>query len=85
MAEEIRKLYNENLPIQCPGCVGNSECTVIINDAATDMYPVVNGTLTLPANDWNVYGKVTCGDGIEQNRHYNVCPSYNGELSSVSM
>ena len=78
-----RKPYNEKLPVQCPGCVGNSDCSVTINDAATNTYPVVNSTLTLPADDWNVHGKVTCGNGIEKNE-YHICPSYNGELSSVS-
>ena len=78
--EEKRKLYSENLSVGCPGCAGNSECTVTINGGTMDMFTIVNGNLNLPANDWNVYGKPCCGGGVEEIKCYHVCPSFYGEL-----
>ena len=79
--EEKRKPYNENLSIACPGCAGNSECTVTINGAAMDMFTMVNGSLSLPADNWNVYGELCCGGDVEETiMCYRVCPLYYGEL-----
>ena len=74
--EEKRKLYNDNLSVDCPGCAGNTDCTVIINGATMDTYTIVNGTLSLPASDWNVYGNLCCGNGTEETiKCYHVFPS----------
>ena len=79
--EEKRKLYNENLSVECPGCAGDNECAITINGATMDTYTMVNGTLSLLAGDWNVYGNLCCGNGIEETiKCYQVCPSYDGEL-----
>ena len=50
-----------------------------------DTYTIVNGTLSLPASNWNVYGNLCCGNGTEETiKCYHVCPSYDGELASLN-
>ena len=72
------KPYNENLSLDCPGCHAD-ECPVSINGIdATATATVQSDQLVLGSHNWSNYGTVCCGNMLDQQDCYKVCPLRTG-------